>query len=216
MTMVFMGAMTVLSACFYPIVSKLVSKWGKRKLVIAGFIGLALAYVITALAYPITGGKLSALSYVVGILIVLVAAFPMALLGIIPQAIVADVAEEDSIVTGEKREGMFFAARTFAMKLGQSIAMLVFTSLAVIGASTMEEEVDPNQISATWQGVTIVACVAVVFCLLGAFILFFYNEKKVLATIEKAHIENGLETKEEAEAVLAQEEVKEETVSSNE
>ncbi|MBR4495907.1 MAG: MFS transporter [Acholeplasmatales bacterium] len=215
-TMYLLGGMTVLSACFYPIVSKLVSKWGKRKLVIAGFIGLALAYVITALAYPITGGKLSALSYVVGILIVLVAAFPMALLGIIPQAIVADVAEEDSIVTGEKREGMFFAARTFAMKLGQSIAMLVFTSLAVIGASTMEEEVDPNQISATWQGVTIVACVAVVFCLLGAFILFFYNEKKVLATIEKAHIENGLETKEEAEAVLAQEEVKEETVSSNE
>ena len=56
----------------------------------------------------------------------------MALLGIIPQAIVADVAEEDAIVTGEKREGMFFAARTFAMKLGQSIAMLVFTSLAII------------------------------------------------------------------------------------
>ena len=64
----------------------------------------------------------------------------MALLGIIPQAIVADVAEEDSIVTGEKREGMFFAARTFAMKLGQSIAMLVFTSLAIIGA----EAVDPS------------------------------------------------------------------------
>ena len=30
---------------------------------------------------------------------------------------------------------MFYAARTFAMKLGQSLAMLLFTSLATIGAA---------------------------------------------------------------------------------
>ena len=114
----------------------------------------------------------------------------MALLGIIPQAIVADVAEEDSIVTGEKREGMFFAARTFAMKLGQSIAMLVFTSLAIIGSGKIDTT--SNDISAHWIGVTIVAICAVVFCILGAVILFFYNEKKVLATIEEAHLTEGL------------------------
>ena len=190
-TMYLLGGMTVLSACFYPIVSKLVSKWGKRKLVMAGFLGLAIAYVLTALAYPITGGvKNSILGYVVGIGIVVLAAFPMALLGIIPQAIVADVAEEDAIVTGEKREGMFFAARTFAMKLGQSIAMLVFTSLAIIGSGKIDTT--SNDISAHWIGVTIVAICAVVFCILGAVILFFYNEKKVLATIEEAHLTEGL------------------------
>ena len=42
-TMLFMGGMTVLSACFYPFVSKLVAKFGKKKLVICGFLGLALA-----------------------------------------------------------------------------------------------------------------------------------------------------------------------------
>ena len=174
----------------------------------AGFLGLAVAYVLTALAYPITGGNSSALSYVVGIGIVVLAAFPMALLGIIPQAIVADVAEEDAIVTGEKREGMFFAARTFAMKLGQSIAMLVFTSLAIIGSNATQEELRySNDISATWQGVTIVAVCAVVFCVLGAVILFFYNEKKVLATIEEAHLTEGLT--EEVKAEIEAEEVKE-------
>ena len=111
--MYFLGGMTVLSACFYPIVSKLVSKFGKKKLVITGFLGLALAYVVTALIGVIPGFK----GIVPGALIVIISAFPMALLGIIPQAIVADVAEEDAIVTGEKREGMFFAARTFAMKM---------------------------------------------------------------------------------------------------
>ena len=54
-TTVFLGAMTVLSACFYPLVSKLVAKHGKKKLVILGFLGLALAYIITALIGVIPG-----------------------------------------------------------------------------------------------------------------------------------------------------------------
>ena len=176
-TTVFLGGMTVLSACFYPFVSKLVAKHGKKKLVIIGFLGLALAYVITALIGVIPG--LTCL--VPGALIVVIAAFPMALLGIIPQAIVADVAEEDAIVTGEKREGMFFAARTFAMKFGQSIAMLVFTSLAVLGTA---QDLTSNDLKASPEGLRIVAIVAVCFCVLGAVILTAYDEKKVLSTIQ--------------------------------
>ncbi len=175
-TTVFLGAMTVLSACFYPVVSKLVVKFGKRKLVCAGFLGLALAYVVTALigVIPLPG-------IVFGILIVIIAAFPMSLLGIIPQSIVADVAEEDAIKTGEKREGMFFAARTFAMKLGQSVAMLAFTSLAIIGSS---QDLTSNDLTASSLGLRIVAIVAIISCTLGAVILFFYNEKSVMKTIE--------------------------------
>ena len=180
MVMVFMGAMTVLSACFYPIVSRLVKKFGKKKLTIFGFFGLALAYLITAMINIIT--VIPGLVY--GVLIVVIAAFPMALLGIIPQSIVADVAEADSVVTGEKREGMYFAARTFAMKFGQSLAMLVFTSLAIIGKETVAET-DPNQISAKPEGLMIVAFVAAAFCILGAVILLFYREKKVMNTIAK-------------------------------
>ena len=48
-TMIFLGGMTVLSACFYPFVSKLVTKYGKKKLTILGFLGLAVAYVIATL-----------------------------------------------------------------------------------------------------------------------------------------------------------------------
>ena len=174
--MYFLGGMTVLSACFYPIVSKLVSKFGKKKLVITGFLGLALAYVVTALIGVIPGFK----GIVPGALIVIISAFPMALLGIIPQAIVADVAEEDAIVTGEKREGMFFAARTFAMKMGQSVAMLVFTSLAVLGTT---QDLKSNDLTASPIGLRIVAIVAICFCVLGAVILAAYDEKKVMKTI---------------------------------
>ena len=174
--MYLLGGMTVLSACFYPIVSKLVAKFGKKKLVITGFLGLALAYVVTALIGILPGFK----GIVPGILIVAISAFPMALLGIIPQAIVADVAEQDAIVTGEKREGMFFAARTFAMKMGQSVAMLVFTSLAVLGTT---QDLKSNDLTASPIGLRIVAIVAICFCVLGAVILAVYDEKKVMKTI---------------------------------
>ena len=174
--MYLLGGMTVLSACFYPVVSKLVSKFGKKKLVITGFLGLAIAYVVTALIGVIPGFK----GLLPGILIVVISAFPMALLGIIPQAIVADVAEEDAIVTGEKREGMFFAARTFAMKMGQSVAMLVFTSLAVLGTT---QDLKSNDLTASPIGLRIVAIVAICFCVLGAVILTAYDEKKVMKTI---------------------------------
>ena len=179
-TMYFLGGMTVLSACFYPFVSKIVRKLGKKKLVITGFLGLALAYVIAALIGIIGTTVIPGVVY--GVLICVIAAFPMALLGIIPQSIVADVAEADGIETGENREGMFFAARTFAMKFGQSLAMLVFTSLAIIGTT---QNTDSNEITASVTGMILVGFVAVAFCVMGAVILGFYNEKKIMSTIDK-------------------------------
>ncbi len=183
-TMIFLGGMTVLSAVFYPIVPKLVKKFGKKKLVISGFLGLAIAYVITGLIGVIGTSVIPGVVF--GVVICVIAAFPMALLGIIPQSIVADVAEADGYETGENREGMFFAARTFAMKFGQSLAMLVFTSLAIIGTT---QNTNSNDITASVLGMTIVGFVAVAFCSLGAIILSFYNEKKVMSTIEENHKE---------------------------
>lgn len=181
-TMIFLGGMTILSAVFYPVVPKLVKKFGKKKLVISGFLGLALAYVITGLIGIIGTTVFPGIVY--GVLICVIAAFPMALLGIIPQSIVADVAEADGYETGENREGMFFAARTFSMKFGQSLAMLVFTSLAIIGTT---QNAGSNDITASVTGMTIVGFTAVAFCSLGAILLGFYNEKKVMGTIEKNH-----------------------------
>ena len=194
---VLMGAMTALSACFYPFVTKLVMKFGKKRLVIAGFVGLAIAYLVTAMinVIPLPG-------IVYGILIVLIAAFPMSLLGIIPQSIVADVAEAEAVTTGENRQGMFFAARTFAMKFGQSIAMLAFTSLAILG---VEQDLTSNDIVPSTTGLMIVAIVAIVFCSLGAIILSFYREKHIMNIIAKKEDanffkENALDSKEEQNA----------------
>ena len=66
------------------------------------------------------------------------------------------------------------------MKFGQSVAMLAFTSLAVLGTT---QDITSNDLTASAVGLRIVAVVAVFFCVLGAVILMTYDEKKVMRTI---------------------------------
>ena len=160
-------AMTILSFVCYVPVNILAHKYNKKRLVLIGFCGLSAAYAISAIS-----GLFGIGGIVWGILVVAVAAFPMAILGILPQAIVADIAQADATETGDNREGMFFAARTFAFKMGQSIAMLIFTAFASVSPET-------------GLGYRIAAATAFIICLLGAFILSRYNEKKILGIIVK-------------------------------
>ena len=96
----------------------------------------------------------------------------MAIFGILPQAVVADIAEYDALETKENRSGMFYAARTFAFKLGQSIAMLLVTAFATIGQET-------------GLGYRVTAVAAAVVCVLGGVLFMLYDEKKVYARIAK-------------------------------
>jgi Na+/melibiose symporter-like transporter len=164
MTTVLYIAMTLLSfACYVP-VNLIAKKIGKKKLVLIGFCGLCIVYVITALS-----GLFGIDGTVWGWVVVAAASFPMAILGILPQAIVADIAQADSIKTGENRDGMFYAARTFAFKLGQAVSMLIFTALASIGT---------NGIGYRFSAIT-----AAVLCTAGAIVLSRYNEKDVFKII---------------------------------
>ena len=160
-TTVMFGGLTLLSLLFYPFVTKMTAKWGKKKLLVAAFGGFVLTFTITGLS----GAMLGLPVMVQAVLIVVLGSFPQAIFGIIPQTIVADIAQSDEIVTGESRSGMFYAARTFAMKLGQSLALLMFTSLATIGSNGF--------------GYRVVALVAAACCLAGGIIMSFFNEKKV-------------------------------------
>ena len=182
MTTVMMGGLTILSLVFYPFVTKMTAKWGKKKLLVAAFIGFVLTFGFTA----ISGDKLSFIPiYAQAAIIVLLGSFPQAIFGIIPQTIVADIALSDEVQTGESRSGMFYAARTFAMKLGQSLAMLLFTSLATIGVAKAVSGAATEQAAGSPLGYRIVALVASVCCIAGGLIMSFFNEKKIMETINE-------------------------------
>lgn len=159
-TPMFVG-MTALSLVFYVPINILTRKLGKKKMVITAFILFTITFAFTSIT-----GNLANSPLIQGIIVVVLGSCPMAIFGILPQAMVAEIAEYDGKQTGENRQGMFFATRTFCFKFGQSIAMLIFTSLATIGIST-------------GVGYRIVAIVAALLCLFGGIILGFYNEKKL-------------------------------------
>ena len=162
MTTIYFVGMTALSLVFYIPINKLAPKFGKKKLILAAFVVFALAYLYTGFL-----GKISLISAnVQGLVLMVTASLPMAVFGILPQAVVADIAQSDAKCTGSNREGMFYAARTFAFKLGQSLSMLLFTAVSTIG-------------TASGTGYRVAAFGAALFCILGGVIFLFYNERKI-------------------------------------
>ncbi|MBQ3386050.1 MAG: MFS transporter, partial [Eggerthellaceae bacterium] len=164
-TFILFVLMSGVSFIFYAPVNMIAKRIGKKKLVFFAFIFFAATFALCTCV-----GLFGIPGIVWGIIVAVLAAIPMAILGILPQAVVADIAEADAKVTGDAREGMFYAARTFAFKLGQSISMLAFTSVALIGAST-------------GLGYRLTAAIAAVFCLAGGLVFKRYKEKEVLAII---------------------------------
>ena len=172
--------MTLVTFVCYPIVNILSRKFGKKKLLIFGFALFAFAFLVSAFA-----GKIEFIPNVVyGFIICVLVGVPLSILGVIPQAIVADIAESDNIETGENRDAMFYAARTFAFKLGQSVAMIIFTSLAVVGQYTEIAADGAEVIRNNGTGYRISLVIALILCLIAMVVIIFYNEKKVMKTIE--------------------------------
>lgn len=167
------AAMTFFSLLCYAPVNIFAKRMGKKKLISFAFMFFSVTFLVTAFA-----GVLPIPSVVYGFIIAALAAVPMAILGILPQAVVADISESDKLRSGENRQGMFYAARTFAFKMGQSLAMLLFTSI-----KTINSDVKAGQ-SGYGLGLRITAILATILCLLGGFIFMRYDEKTVITSIE--------------------------------
>ena len=160
-TFLLTATMTFISVCLYPVVNILAKKIGKKSLIIIGFFSYCAVFAITAAC-----GK--GLHW--GFIVAVTASVPMAILGILPQACVADVAELTRLETGEDRSGMFFAARTFAFKMGQALALVIFTSVTV------------SQTTGSYRATAVIAFVT---CLIGALLFFAFNEKMILGRIRE-------------------------------
>ncbi len=168
MSTVYFVLMTALSVLFYVPVNKLTPKFGKKKIILVAFCIFTVSFLFTAFF----GSMLPIPAAVQGFILCVLASPAQAIFGILPQAVVADIAEYDALETHENRSGMFYAARTFAFKLGQSIAMLLVTAFATIGPET-------------GLGYRVTAVAAAAVCVLGGVLFMLYDEKKVYARIMK-------------------------------
>lgn len=124
----FMGIMVILSLAFYPFINYGSRRFGKKPLVLVAFAVLSLIFVTIFFL-----GKLPFSSTLQMYILVICASFPLASLGILPNAILADIAQQDTLETGENHEGMFFAVKYLFVKLGQTLGIAIFAMLTVYG-----------------------------------------------------------------------------------
>ena len=161
--------------CTYPLVNILAKKVGKKPLLLGACITYVCLYggiysyktVISLIGGP-------AFAIVIGFGI----AMPIAITNIIPASMFADLAQYDSIKTGQNRAGMFLAARNFVNKLCQSIVVIACALLLGKGADGTG--------AATSEGIQATALVAMLFVAGALSIYFFYDDREITRAIRES------------------------------
>lgn len=155
-----MGVMVIISLALYPFVLKLVHQYGKKRIILISFV-----YLSFNMLYVFFLGKLPIPPKVQIFSFAILASFPLATLGIIPYAIIAEMAEKDYRENNQQKEAMYFAVRNLAFKIGQTLGVATFAFLIIFGK-------DPEN---DW-GIRLTGLVGSVICLIAFFIFRGYRE----------------------------------------
>lgn len=139
------------SFAFYGPINWLARRNGKKPLILLSF-GLFAGIFVVVGTMKILPLPPLVILYALGV----GAAFPLAVFGILPNALIGDVVEAEERSSGRHLAGMFYGVRAFVMKVGISLANLIFPSLLLFGKSS------DNPL-----GVQLTAAAAIVFCLMG-------------------------------------------------
>ena len=135
---------------YFP-VNMLTQKLGKRKVMMAAYLLFALIFAVLTFVRAIPLPK-EWLLYGLGV----ASAFPLATFGILPNAIIGDEVEREEKENRRQMAGMFFGVSAFTMKVGVSLANLIFPSLLLWGKSSDHP-----------AGIQLTAVAAIIFCLAG-------------------------------------------------
>lgn len=173
--LVMLAAIVTAIACF-PLILHISRKYNKRiLLIIASFMFTVLFFLIyfgDSIASLMPGREL-----LLGILMGIAVAYPFAAINVLPQAVVSDIIQADSLQNGVNREGIFSASKSFIEKIGYAVAMVIVSSVLAIGAAPGE--------TVTLEGIKLTGLFASGFSLVSAIFFLMYNDKKVMSIIKK-------------------------------
>jgi GPH family glycoside/pentoside/hexuronide:cation symporter len=158
-----LGLMIIVSLVFYPLVLW-VSKFVQKKILVSSAL-IFLGIVFLAIFFL---GKLPLPPKSQIYLFALLASLPVAILGILPYAIIAELAQLDSLKTGLSKEGMYFAVRNFFYKMGMTVGIMLFTMLTVLGKDPGDD-----------FGIRLNGLVGFAFCVLAGLTFLLFKEKKI-------------------------------------
>ncbi len=159
-TAIILYSVGIFSLFLYPLVDKLVDKYGKKKIMQSAFFCLIFGFLFTS---TIGLYKLPAQLFI-GIYVIL-NVYPTAVLGILPMAIAGDNAQVNFQQTGVAKNASYYALKTFMMKIGVAITSLIFPSLLLLG-KTPENPL----------GVRLVAVASLICSLLAMIVMRKYKD----------------------------------------
>lgn len=148
---------------FYPVVNLVSKRIGKKRLCVVGMICLCASYLYCGFL-----GKMPIPVYAQVAIFAVIVGIGLSIFGVLPNAMVGDIATIDAKKTNESKEGMYYAVQTFMSKLGQMIAMVIFSSLLLLGKDQGHD-----------LGVRLTAVSAAVIGVLALFIFLRYKEEEV-------------------------------------
>lgn len=169
LVLLLLGMTVLLSFVFYPLVNLLAKKWNKKILVVISFLGMSAIFLSI---YFLGRGPIPTTTQ--AYLFAITYSIPLAFLGVLPNAILADIAEHDALQTGQPKEGMYFAARTLMQKFGQTFGIFVFAMLTTLGKDPGDD-----------LGIRLSGLFGFVLCLLAGLLFIRYNERQLLQEIER-------------------------------
>ena len=161
--------------CLFPMIIRISRKYNKKLPLVAASVVFTVVF-----AFIFFADKIAALApgkeLLVGLGLGIVVSFPFAAINILPQSILSDIIQQDSLQSGVNREGIFSATKTFIEKCASALAMMVVSSVLAIGAGPGE--------SVGLLGVKLTGVFAGGFSLLSLLFFLFYNDRKVTEYIE--------------------------------
>lgn len=166
------GVMVLASLIFYPLILKISRVIQKKYLV--SFALVLLGVIFLSIFFL---GKLPMPPKFQIYLFALFASLPVAILGIIPYAIIAEIAQLDGLKTGLHKEGMYFAVRNFFYKLGMTAGIMVFTIMTLWGKDPGDD-----------LGIRLNGLVGFAFCLFAGITFLLFREKAIQAEIRERSV----------------------------
>lgn len=168
--------------CLFPLIVKLSRKHNKKLPLVAASVVFTLVFTLIYF-----GDTIAALApgheLLIGLGMGVVVAFPFAAINILPQSVISDIIQLDSLENGVNREGIFSAVKTFVEKIASSVAMVIVSSILTIGAG--------NGASVGLQGVRLTGIYAGVFSLLSLVFFLLYQDTAVTQAIENHGKQGG-------------------------
>ncbi len=163
---IYFGLAFGIALLFFPVVNILSKKVGLKAVMMSALVAfMILLPLFFFLGQPVLGLTPEIFAYI----LMALAGLPLAVIFIVPDAIVAAVSDLEEKLSGQRREAMYFGAQGFILKLALGLSTVITGVLLQLFGSTVAQPL----------GIQLTGPVSAFFILIGVIVFTRYPEKEI-------------------------------------